>query len=583
MDLKRRKWFERCIICLMVAFLTVGINVKNIAADSEEIRSIDVYVFLYENGTADITQVWDVKATKGTEYYIPQTNLGDMKFEHFIVWDERGVEFTFEEEWDVERDIRQKAYRCGIHATNDGVELCWGIGSYGDHIYTLNYRLTNLLKAYDDVDGFNSRFVNDQLSAPVDRASVTIEKEGHLFSEEEVKMWAFGFVGEVVLEEGKIVARSSEPLDFENHMTVMTSYEKGVFQPVSKVDGSFEQVKERAFEGSDYEKADQEASGAVLTVIFGMLTSTILPILIFIFLLRSFFLKRGHFLPKGMKLPKYKETDYYRQLPLEGDERACLGVLSGVENVPLKNVLSAYFLKWIRAGAVQVGREQSKGFLRQKEEAVLRLDFSKKFEEPQEEGLFLILKKASGSDQTLQEKEFRKWSKQHYTELENWWDEEKNKAEQRFLELGGLEFQEGRFFFGLLKSRKKVFTMSGLSMLEQVWGFKRYLDDFSLIEERQSVEVTLWEEYLVFAAIFGIAEKVFKELKKLYPNFDQDLDDDDDDDLDRIAVFHIIHTISAAGETGMNSGKSAAEGGGGSSSSGGGGGFSGGGSGGGSR
>lgn len=473
MDLKRRKWFGRYIICLMVAFLTVGINVKNIAADSEEIRSIDVYVFLYENGTADITQVWDVKATKGTEYYIPQTNLGDMKFEYFTVRDETGRTFTSEREWDVERDIRQKAYRCGIHATNDGVELCWGIGSYGDHIYTLNYRLTNLVKAYDDVDGFNSRFVNDELSAPVDRASVTLEKEGHLFSEEEVKMWAFGFVGEVVLEEGKIVARTSEPLRFANYMTVMTSYEKGIFQPVSKVGGSFERVKERAFENSDYEKESEEVPGSVFMVLFGSVFSFILPIVVFIWIIKAFALKKSHMLPKGMKLPKYKEADYYRHSPLEGDLKACLGALSSIENISMKNMLSVYFLKWIRAGAVQVGTSDSKGLFGKREEALLRLDFSKRFEDPQE--------------------------------------------------------------------------------------------DF------------------IFAALFGIAEKVFKELKKLYPNFDQDWNMNAEDAFDGVSVFRIVNGISGAGASGMSSGKSAAEGGGGSSSFGGGGGSSGGGSGGGSR
>lgn len=586
MSPRLKRWLlKQGIIFLIIVFLAFGINISNVDAGSEQIRSIDVHVLLHEDGTADITQVWDVKAAKGTEYYIPQMNLGDMQIENLSVYDESGKPYIVEENWNVDRSIEEKSNRCGIHRIDEGVELCWGIGSYGDHTYTLNYRLTNLVKAYSDEDGFNSRFVNDQLSAPVGSASVTIEKEGHLFSEEEVKMWAFGFEGEIFLEQGKIIAQSKEPLYSNNHMTVMTSYEKGIFSPLSQADGSFEQVKELAFSGSDYENVSEEteSSGfglfslAILTGFIGMFG----PIIFIVLIARLFFKKKVAMTEEGMKLPKYKETDYYRNLPLDGDYKAGLGVLSVVQNVPMKNILSAYFLRWIRHGMIEARKVSQSTLFGEKEEVELILKVPPVIEDPNERKLFDILREAARSDQVLQEKEFRKWSEDHYSRLENWWNKELESGKQRFRELGGLQTEEEKVL-GLFSKKTDKLTPVGLSLVKQVWGFKRYLEDFSLIEERQVIEVALWEDYLGFASLLGISEKVFQELKQLYPNFAR-VDGVDEDLMTDALLLHRINSLADAGQRGMNHGRSAADGGGGSSSSGGGGGFSGGGSGGGSR
>ena len=40
----------------------------------------------------------------------------------------------------------------------------------------------------------------------------------------------------------------------------------------------------------------------------------------------------------------------------------------------------------------------------------------------------------------------------------------------------------------------------------------------SLMNEKEAIEVNLWDMYLIYAQIFGIADKVAKQFKKLYPN-----------------------------------------------------------------
>lgn len=48
-------------------------------------------------------------------------------------------------------------------------------------------------------------------------------------------------------------------------------------------------------------------------------------------------------------------------------------------------------------------------------------------------------------------------------------------------------------------------------------GLKRYMSEFSLMKEKEVPELVLWEKYLVYATVFGISEKVLKQLKVVYP------------------------------------------------------------------
>lgn len=49
---------------------------------------------------------------------------------------------------------------------------------------------------------------------------------------------------------------------------------------------------------------------------------------------------------------------------------------------------------------------------------------------------------------------------------------------------------------------------------KEVLGLWKYLKDYSLIKDRYPIELNIWDEYLVFASLFGIADKVSKEFKE---------------------------------------------------------------------
>ena len=75
----------------------------------------------------------------------------------------------------------------------------------------------------------------------------------------------------------------------------------------------------------------------------------------------------------------------------------------------------------------------------------------------------------------------------------------------------------------ILKSENKIIDKNGYEIISDniksdvdiVFGFKNFLLNFGNIEEKNPQEVKLWEEYLIYAELLGIADKVRDEFKKL--------------------------------------------------------------------
>ena len=72
------------------------------------------------------------------------------------------------------------------------------------------------------------------------------------------------------------------------------------------------------------------------------------------------------------------------------------------------------------------------------------------------------------------------------------------------------------------RTRNLALTQKGINEQEQWIGLKKYMEEFSLLNEREVPELVLWEKYLVYATAFGIADKVLKQLKVQYPELNDE-------------------------------------------------------------
>lgn len=71
--------------------------------------------------------------------------------------------------------------------------------------------------------------------------------------------------------------------------------------------------------------------------------------------------------------------------------------------------------------------------------------------------------------------------------------------------------------FCLLGGTSTALTEPGHEMAGRCLGLKRYMQDFSNFADRGAADIAMWDWYMVYAAAFGISERVMKELAKAYP------------------------------------------------------------------
>ena len=105
-----------------------------VSAEEDAIPSINLDVILQSDGSAVITETWDVRGvSSGTEYYKALNNMEGMRIHSLAVWDESGTQYKTLADWDTKLSREEKSGTCSILKTSNGYELCWGIGSYGNH------------------------------------------------------------------------------------------------------------------------------------------------------------------------------------------------------------------------------------------------------------------------------------------------------------------------------------------------------------------------------------------------------------------------------------------------------------------
>ena len=534
---------------------------------AQSIYDLDILVELAQDGSARITQVWDVSVVKGTEWYIPIDNLGEMYVTDLSV-SENGRPFISEgTRWDVDRSLEQKAGRCGIVEKRNGVELCWGQGSYGPHVWTAEFTVHGLVQSFTDADGFNFMFVNPGLAAPPQHVKVTIINVtgGPEWTYDNTLVWGYGSYGDINVMDGAIVYESAEPFSYDSSVIALVRFEKGLFLPEVSRDMSFEKLKEKAMEGSSYGENEREKN--FFLWLFGLLFGGGL-----IAAIRAAVLQALGYKYKKSMYGKTKITEWYREAPLGGNLFASSYVLDNgwrfAGPTSSKNLIGALFLRWILDGKVRVQPDPKKA-----KRVNLAFTPGLEFDDDVEGALYRMAVEASGGNFLLESGEFEKWSERHYKQFLDWPDRAKAR--------GRSVLHEKNY---LLSGSNT--NLVGAQEACHVVEFKNFLNDFTLSKERGAVEVGLWKDYLVFAQLYGIADKVAEQFQRLYPKEFQELSETvgvNPNDMMRTIRLNNMTTTSAMNRAVGKYQAGSIKGTGGHTSFGGGGGFSGGGFGGGSR
>lgn len=511
------------------------------AAGQPSLKSLEMKVFIQDNGDAVVTETRTMTITsKGTECYIPMEGLRDITLSNFKVSDETGLNYALVG-WDVSATRRQKAGRCGIISKGEGAyELCWGLDelkdgeSQKDKVYTITYTLGSLMKSYYEAEGFNHLFIAPGISPLPDSVRVSVAVEGTPIDTSNARGWAFGYYGETGFLGDSFEAWTGK-FTSASRVIIMLALKKDIIHPADTLDKAFQDVVDKALEsasfpgegyggsyeeseplwmdvwaekicrkfGSSDEKNINRVSNAITFSVLGLVAAFLLMLkkmlglLVYIVSLEPLwtFLKRM----KVKSIVNKSLSKWQREIPFNGSLYAAnkaLNSLSYRQNPSINNVLGAFILRLFQRGELTLTYDNGKQTIKVGEhvdQTANLEDDGKDRKSPKdikmENTLYYIFKCASGEDRILQENELKRWLKSN------------TKYAREILDL---------------QSSPISVNKEELARLEKL---KNFLRDFTLIQERGVMEVKLWDEYLVFASLFGIADQVRKEFRKVCPEY----------------------------------------------------------------
>ena len=459
-----------------------------------QLQKLDIRVVLSHNGDARITETRQMSVdSEGTECYTGLGGMGQSEVRDLTVTDETGLEFENVGSWDINRSRSWKEGKCGIVIKHGGYELCWGLGDSGERTYITSYTITGLVRSHPDADAIRHVFLDADVSPKPDKAYLTIEAEEDsvFLTEENSGIWGFRFGGELGFDNGKMVAYNDEPFGSNGALYIMCRFDKGMFEPWYQVEDTFESKKEQAFEGSDYVGGYDESGsddGGFWAFIMMVIGFFVVPIVTGI----SYFV----YVWRARKKVN-KDLLWYRDIPLKGNLQQANDMLNAYKyfGTDYNNLLSACILKLIDMGAISIETHLNQKGKSEQNFVIHELS------NPADQPLLLrkihsIFKTAAGSDTVLEPKELKSFM--YNTKNESVTDS----------------------FISTLHTKTSISAYKDrLDEVRQVFGLKKFLKEFTLLDERHVQEVALWKDYMIYATLFGIADQVISDMKKINPEY----------------------------------------------------------------
>ena len=583
------KSLKKMVRILTVILLPLAFALP-LAVQANDIESIQITATIQDNGSVIIRDHRVFDAEEGTEHYISLGNMNDSELVSFTVYDENGHPLEDVGTWDVDASFEEKAGKYGINYAGSEIELCFGLGEYGRREFTIEYKLTNFIaNLEDDHQAFYWQFLNSDMD-PIENIQIDVlAGNGFEFVNPETRLWAFGHEGGTSeITPNALKMTSGENFAQSDYIVLLGIFTGAPFATTNQRNASSEELIDQAMDGAsldgynyqdflDGEITDDNGSSSsgrsngLLWIIFAFI-QIIAPIALVI----GFIFTRNR---RGSRKTKFETTvtdEYYREVPYEGNfiETAYL------TQSDVSDWISAFILKWVSEGRL-VDEVEEVGWVFKKDKLALKIMPDQLSPlNMREQELWSMVQSAAGEDNILSEKEFNRYVKQHISRFNRWTESIPTKSEEALKEKGYLSITTEKVM-GLFNRKNISVTSEGQELGDNIVAFKNYLQDFSLVSEREVSHVQLWQDLMVWAAYMGIAEEVYEQLKIANPQFEQQTAYNPHTVIMTRNFGRSIRSTQSSANTSSTS--SSFSGGGGGSFGGGGGGSSGGGSGGGTR
>ncbi|AKG73867.1 DUF2207 domain-containing protein [Salinicoccus halodurans] len=563
------------ILMALTAVLAFGQS-----AEANEINNLELDIHINEDGSVSVTETRKAEMTEGTENYMTfnEEDMGEVEVTDFSV-----EGYTEETDWDQDAELEEKAGKYGVIETDDGIELVWGIGEYGEQTYVVNYTLENVVRNLEDGQSLYWNF--DTFSdLPTEDFTMNVTSEVPLG--EDMRFWGFGFEGDINRSGDGITWNAEETLTDANDAVLLMHFAEGTYNTSVTDDGTLASEAEAAKDGSIYD--DGSLSGWAIGSIVGGIFAVGLALILIVKRFTSRMSKAGHI--DSAAAINRRNKDHEAAMPPEIDDYAAIAmILKHLHMGGFEEIFQAYLMKWTNEGniTIEIDSDPDKKLDKGTTEIFIRdyhtmdepdsytfKEFSDQLKDMElgEDGyeplLWRMLIEAADDGGRINEERLTKWSKKNAKAVSKVADKIEKYSAYRLQENGCLKYDTEKIFgitVPLMIPTEKL--------LDHLTQYKNYLkEDYGRIHKNAD-----YRQHMIWSVLVGEDHAVKKYLSKLTP------EDRSDAYPAYMHYYYGPHMVSQSWSKGLGQGgfsSSAASGSGGATGAGGGAGAGGGGGGG---
>jgi len=581
------KLIKKCLFSIFLFAIISIFNNDVVFASSLQHYARDFSINLNADGSMEVVELWDVYVNELSTLY-KEFNLDEGKFGEIkdVSVKEISQGATEDEFVNINREMQKVTPNCYYALINSkgNFEIAWGTGlenSRGKKKYQITYTVTDVVKTYNDCSDFGWKVI------PSDHKEVYQKVTGNIYLPSEVenvnnlRAWAHGPLnGNINIQNNKKVNFEVTDVYENEFVEIRITVLEDIFTLNSNriqknnFNNIIQEEQQFANEANKQREKLRRIIATVQIVIIAIL-------LLFVGILISKIKKARKELNKTSEIEPTEKYEYYRELPRKNMTAGDIGFIyyyktgkfrKRLGRVFSANVLSLYLKKYIN-----IIKDKKGGLVI---EINKKVENKNNLERDELEVLNIFISASRKLKTTFTIKEFRKYIKslnsnkmyKRFDSIENTIenkarnnkvytlsheiirDNYKNKLKKLRIILivmflivfSALGYNVSSLintiliilmiayvltmltYISIVKKiikRNSQLTQKGTDYLEKIEGLKRYIGDFSLIKEKETLDVVLWREYLICAIVLGVSKKIVKEIMEQIPeaNFNDDI------------------------------------------------------------
>jgi len=565
------------IICLFS-------NVSN--AGSQDLNDLEYDIQIMNNGNVMITEYWDINIYDVNTLFktfnrdskfkeLSEVSVTEVDAAHNTItpFQNSGV-YKYHEDKDF------------FHATDDedgNFEIAWGVSVEGSahRYFKISYIIKNCINVYEDCGEFYWKIIGEDWQIEADRVhgTVTLPKDVEVY--EDFRVWAHGpLTGLILKDDSKTCSFTVNNMPTRTFLELRIVFPTDVVSNATNIQNKkmLDNILKEEQKNADranmirkFAKSEEKKYTAVFSVIAGLFGIHSL------FRLKNMSKKYnevnvvdGHY--------EY-DYDYFRDIPNDKMSPVVAAVLEN-GSIDKKNAFSSLMMSLAQKNWISItpGEKKSDTKIKLNIETIqdkvqVTMKNRRELLTDDEQKTLDYLAKV-GTEFSL--KEFEKYTSSHEKSFYNYLEKLQSMAnteltnvhkciDSKNVKLKG-KFAEmimesivlaitavtcleivavcisssnlrsvlkimaiviAIYLIGAIKAGiycKKIskYTEKGAEERAKWKGLKKFMIDFSLLDEKEVPELVLWEKYLVYATAFGIADKVIKQLKTRFPELNDD-------------------------------------------------------------